>query len=31
MNLKFMGKKQSSGSEVWDALNNLTVKAGDKS
>ena len=24
------GKKQSSGSEVWDALNNLTVKAGDK-
>ncbi len=24
------GEKQSSGSEVWDALNNLTVKAGDK-
>ena len=24
------GEKQSSGSEIWDALNNLTVKAGDK-
>ena len=24
------GEKQSSGSEVWDVLNNLTVKAGDK-
>lgn len=24
------GEKQNSGSEVWDALNNLTVKSGDK-
>ena len=27
---KVYGEKQSSGSEIWDTLNNLTVKAGDK-
>lgn len=28
--IEVYGEKQSSGSEIWDALNNLTVKAGDK-